>query len=219
MDRLTFDRYVHGIGELERREPLFAAIVDAHGRPPLWERPPGFHTLVHIVAEQKISIDSARAVMQRIEALPGLDVDARRAPLTAAALLEHGPEALVACGLSRGKAGYCLDIARAVLSGRLDLERLERVPDDEVVRRLVAVRGIGPWTAGVYLTLALCRPDGWASGDRALAVGLAECEARDAIPNYPELDARANAWRPWRGVAARLLWHAYLERRARKLPV
>jgi DNA-3-methyladenine glycosylase II len=82
------------------------------------------------------------------------------------------------------------------------------------MEQLIAVRGIGPWTAGVYLLMAMRRPDAWASGDRALAVSLAECDALPGVPSYAELDERAEFWRPYRGAAARVLWHAYLSRRA-----
>lgn len=162
---------------------------------------------MHVVLEQKVSIASALVVMDRVRALcPGLDP---------AAFLALSEEALRAAGVSARKVGYCRSIAEALLGGGLSLPALRRLGDDAVIERLVGVRGIGPWTAGVYLTMALARPDAWPTGDRALAVGVAERFALDAVPDYPALDRMAARWRPWRAVAARLIWHDYLGRRGR----
>lgn len=160
---------------------------------------------MHIVLEQKVSLSSALAVMRRVDALcPSFD---------ARAFLAVPESALREAGVSARKVDYCRALAAAIVDGSLSLTALRRLDDAAVIERLVAVRGIGPWTAGVYLTMALCRPDAWPSGDRALAVGVAERWSLGNVPDYPSLDAMADAWRPWRGVASRLIWHAYLERR------
>ena len=171
----------------------------------MWQRPQTLRTLVHIVLEQKVSLVSALAVMNRVDAL---------CPTFAPAEFLAVPErALREAGISERKVGYCRALAEAIAEGSLSLPALRRLDDAEVIARLTAVRGIGPWTAGVYLTMALSRRDAWPSGDRALAVGVAERWSLDAVPDYPVLDRMAEAWRPWRGVASRLIWHAYLERR------
>lgn len=186
---------------------MFAGLLAAWGQPPLWNREPGFATLVHIVMEQKISLASARAVMQRIESLcPRLLPEA---------FLALEPAALREAGASDAKIGYCRSIASAIIDGSLPLDAFEPLEDAAIMATLVRVRGIGPWTAGVYLTMALCRPDAWPSGDRALAVGVAEAFGLDAVPDYRALDVLADDWRPLRGAASRLIWHAYLGRRGR----
>jgi DNA-3-methyladenine glycosylase II len=190
---------------LAERDSVLSGLSQRWGAPPLWRRPASFRTLVLIVMEQKISLASARAVMQRIDVLCQ--------PFTPQAFLAVDPLMFREAGASHAKIDYCRSIAAALLEKRLVLKSLNTKADAEVIDALVAVRGIGPWTAGVYLTMALCRPDAWPSGDRALAVSVAENWGLDTVPDYPSLDARADAWRPYRGAASRLLWHAYLLRR------
>ena len=177
----------------------------------MWARPATLETLVHVVLEQKVSIESAAAVMARTRELvaPG------GGAFEARALGRVPAEALRGAGMTAAKARCLHALARATLSGALDLEALARRPDDEVVAGLTAVPGIGPWTAGVWLTTVLRRPDAWPPGDRALAVGAVETLGLCAVPSYPELDRLAAGWSPYRGAACRMLWHAYLSRRAR----
>ena len=204
LDRPAIER---GSVVLAARERVFADILESCGPPPLWHRPQSLRTLVHVVLEQKVSLVSALAVMARVDALcPSFD---------AASFLAVPEQALREAGVSARKVTYCRALAEAIVDGSLSLPGLRRLDDAEVVERLRAVRGIGPWTAGIYLTMALARQDAWPSGDRALAVGVAERWALDAVPSYAALDAMAEAWRPWRGVASRLIWHAYLVRRTR----
>jgi len=203
LDRQSLDA---AITILAQRDSVLGSLVQRWGAPPLWRRPASFRTLVLIVMEQKISLASAQAVMQRIDVLCQ--------PFTPQVFLSVEPLMIRKAGASHAKIDYCRSIAAALLEKRLVLESLTNKADAEVVDELVAVRGIGPWTAGVFLTMALCRRDAWPSGDRALAVSVAESWQLDAVPDYPSLDARAEAWRPYRGAASRLLWHAYLSRRA-----
>ena len=177
----------------------------------MWARPATLETLAHVVLEQKISIESAAAVMARVRGLVVPDGGA----FDARALRRVPPDALRACGATAAKARCLHALADAVAAGTLELDALARRPDDEVVAALTAVPGIGPWTAGVWLTTVLRRPDAWPPGDRALAVGAAETLGLDAVPSYPELDRLAARWSPYRGAACRLLWHAYLCRRSR----
>ena len=195
--------------ELAGRDPHLAEVIRRHGLPPLWSRPPGFPTLVHIVLEQQVSLASANAAFGRLRA----SVE----PLTPAGFLELDDAQLLRIGFSRRKTGYVRDLARSIVSGALDLDTLAALPDDEVEMALVARRGIGPWTAAIYLMEALLRPNVWPAQDIALATAVAEVSGRGARPGVAELATMGDAWRPWRSVAARLFWHDYLSRRGRSL--
>jgi DNA-3-methyladenine glycosylase II len=189
---------------LARREPAFAAVLERLGAPPLWDREPGFPTLVHIILEQQVSLASARSAFERLKAaLP---------ELTPAAFQTLDDAQLLAIGFSRQKSGYCRGLAREILEGRIDLDGLAECEDGEVRAALIALKGIGPWTAEIYLLMALLRPDTWPLGDLALASAAKEVFGLNAVPSYPALAQMAEAWRPHRAVAARLLWHHYLSR-------
>lgn len=192
--------------ELAARDPDLAGVVERHGPPPLWAREPGFATLVLLVLEQQVSLASARAAFERLrEALGTVEPHG---------LLGLDDARLRAIGFSRQKAGYVRELAGALLAGALDLDALAGAPDDEIRARLTALRGIGSWTADVYLTMALRRPDAFPSGDLALLVSAGRVKRLDRRPAPQELEALAEPWRPYRAVAARILWHAYLSERA-----
>jgi DNA-3-methyladenine glycosylase II len=163
-------------------------------------------TLVRLVTEQSVSLAAAEAVFGRLE-------QACR-PLAASNLGKMNEHQLRVCGYSMQKAGYLRAIAAAVDDG-FDLAELVRLDDDEARRQLVALRGVGPWTADNYLLFALRRPDVFPEGDRALQVGTAEVKGLAAVPTPKELLTIAEVWRPWRAVAARLIWHHYLSVRGR----
>jgi DNA-3-methyladenine glycosylase II len=196
------------VTELARRDGDLARVVERHGPPPLWAREPGFPTLVHIILEQQVSVASARAAFERLRT-------AVRGPLTPRRFLALDDAALRAAGFSRQKAGYCRQLAASLNAGELDLERVARLGDEEARAELMKVKGVGRWTADIYLLMALGRPDVWPSGDLALAVAAQSVKRLAARPTAPELDALGDAWRPLRAVAARLLWHQYLSERAR----
>jgi len=197
------------VDQLAARDPDLARVVDRHGLPPLWSRPAGFPTLVHIVLEQQVSLASATAAFARLRA----SVE----PLTPDGFLDLDDARLLEIGFSRQKAGYVRDLARAVAGGTLDLDAPARMPDADVERVLVAQRGIGPWTAAIYLMEALLRPDVWPAADIALATAVAEVKGLGQRPNPARLAEMGESWRPWRSVAARLFWHDYLSRRGRRL--
>jgi DNA-3-methyladenine glycosylase II len=204
---LTDESLAAAVRELASQDPDLAAIVERIGHPPMWDRPPGFGTLVHIVLEQQVSLASAQAAFERLAAA----VD----PLAPAGFLALDDGELLAIGFSRQKAGYVRGLARALDSGALDLDRFESLPDDEAHRLLVEVKGIGPWTASIYQLMVLRRPDIWPVADIALATSVAEAKGLAARPNAAQMEAIGSAWRPWRSVAARLFWHDYLKRRGR----
>jgi DNA-3-methyladenine glycosylase II len=125
-------------------------------------------------------------------------------------IIAAGEDALRAAGQTRQKSGYVVGLARDVLEGRLDLDAVAAADDDDARTMLTGVVGIGRWSADIYLLMALRRPDIWPSGDLALAGAMRRAKGMGALPSGPEQVAVAEAWRPWRAVAARLLWHAYL---------
>jgi len=208
--RLTRDSLGLAVRELAARDPDLAAVVERFGPPPLWDRPEGFATLTHIVLEQQVSLASAQAAFDRLRAAAN--------PLTPGRFLEFDDAQLLAIGFSRQKAGYVRELARAVDSGAIDPAGLATLPDDEVRRALVELKGFGPWSASIYLMEALLRPDVWPVGDLALVVAVAEVKRLATRPDADRMEALAEPWRPWRSVAARLFWHDYLCRRGKSLP-
>ena len=201
--RLDEDALHAGVDRLAGSDPDLAGIVARHGPPPLWARQPGFATLVHIILEQQVSLRSAEAALGRLVAAAGA--------VTPDAIAAAGPDRLLEAGLTRQKTRYLVGLADDVSTGRLDLDALERADDEDARRSLVAVVGIGPWTADIYLLMALGRPDIWPTGDLALAAAMRRAKRLAAIPPADEQAAIAVAWRPLRAVAARILWHAYLQ--------
>lgn len=188
--------------ELGAADADFGRVLERWGPPPLWDRDPGFATLVHIILEQQVSLASAAAAMRRLVEAIGAPDPAIFAELTDDQLLE--------IGFSRQKRAYARDLAERVLDGRLDFDELSGRSDSAVRDRLTEVKGIGEWTADVYLLMVLRRPDVWPIGDRALIVAVRELKALLEDPGPEEMIAIGEAWRPWRSVAARLLWHYYL---------
>ncbi len=167
----------------------------------MWERVPGFATLVKLILEQQVSLASGAAAYRRLEA--------RLGTVTPASFLTLDDGELRTIGFSRQKSRYVRLLAAGIVTGDVDVDRLADLDDAEAAEALLMLTGVGPWTAGTYLLFALGRPDAWPSGDRAIVVSLGR--ALDRAPVSPaEADEIAEAWRPWRAVAARLLWHDYL---------
>lgn len=200
--RLDQPRLIEAVHSLAAIDSDLAGIADRHGPPPLWERRPGFETLVGIILEQQVSLASAESARQRLVRAAGA-VDPE-------AIVRIGQEGLRAAGVTRQKARYLVGLAGDVLAGELDLEAAGVADDEEVRTRLVSVLGIGRWTADIYLLMALGRPDIWPTGDLALASAMRRAKGLTALPTGAQQLAIAEPWRPWRAVAARLLWHAYL---------
>ena len=206
--RLTDETLARGLRVLSASDPDLARILDELGPPPVWAREPGFPTLVHIILEQQVSLASARAAYDRLCSLVS--------PLTPEGFLALDDATLKAAGFSRQKTGYGRHLARAIVEGRLDLGALETMPDAAVRAELCNLKGIGPWSAEIYLLMALLRPDAWPVGDIALASAVRDVKGLAAPPAPAALEAIGAAWHPWRAVAARLLWHHYLSRRKPK---
>jgi DNA-3-methyladenine glycosylase II len=205
---LTEARLLAAVRELAARDARLARIVDDYGPPPLWARPPGFPTLARIILEQQVSLASAAALFARFERHCDGTV-------TAARVAESGEAGLLSIGFTRQKARYVVGLARQIECGTVALDRIAHLPDDAARDALVQIPGVGPWTAGVYLLMALRRPDVWPPGDLGLHKSMAEVRGLKVVPRSEQAAAYARRWSPWRAVAARRLWHAYLSRRAK----
>ena len=204
MERLTQRSLRTAAVELGATDPALGASLELYGPPPLWAREPSYATLVHLILEQQVSLASAQAAFDRLTDALGA-VEPRP-------LLRLSDEQLRSIGFSRQKTGYARSLAEAVEDG-FDLATLERLTDDDVRAVLTAHRGIGRWTADIYLTMCLLRPDVWPQGDLALATSARELLGLEHRPNNSQLAAIAERWHPYRAVAARILWHDYLGRR------
>ncbi|MCR9127791.1 MAG: DNA-3-methyladenine glycosylase 2 family protein [Rhodobacteraceae bacterium] len=185
-----------GAAWLARRDPRFAAALERTGPLPLRRRPDGFAELLGAIVSQQVSVASARAIWARMTEAGLADPAAIRAA---------GDDDLRAAGLSRQKMRY----ARALAAAGLDFDDLRAQPTEQVIARLVAVPGIGPWTAEIYAMFSLGRADVFAHGDLALQEAARLLLDLDARPRERQMREIALQWQPWRSVAARLLWAYY----------
>lgn len=189
------------LAALTRADPRFAALLQAAGRPPLRRRPDGFAGLIATIVAQQLSTASAGAILARLTA--AFD------PLTPEAILRARPARLARIGLSAPKIRTLKAIARAVTGGSLALDALGACPADAAHAALIAVHGIGPWTADIYLLSCLGHADAWPAGDLALQEAARMAFALPRRPSAREMTALAEPWRPLRSVAARVLWTYY----------
>lgn len=192
----SLDCVAEGAAWLGQREPAFARALPLVGALPLRREEDGFPALLRAIVGQQVSVASARAIWARLEAM-GLT--------EAAAMAAASDEDLRAAGLSRQKARY----GRALAGAGIDFNRLRAVPDVEVVKTLVAVPGIGIWTAEIYAMFALGRADVFAPGDLALQEAARMLFGLEARPSEKALRQMTDDWSPWRSVAARILWAYY----------
>lgn len=185
-----------GMDWLARAEPRFAQAYALTGPLPLRRRDDGFAALFDAIVSQQVSVASADAIWARLAAAGLTDPDR---------VARASDEDLRACGLSRQKAAY----GRALAQAGIDFERLRQTPTDQVIQTLVAVKGIGTWTAEIYAMFSLGRADVFAPGDLALQESMRRLFELEARPNEKQARAISEAWSPWRAVAARLLWAYY----------
>ena len=178
------------------------AIINAHGYPPMWNRPNTFETLIHIILEQQVSLASALAALNKLRE--------RLGQITPEGLLRLTDEELKACYFSRQKTNYARHLARALQSGELDLQALEKLPDHEVRTRLTALKGIGDWTVDVYLIFVLQRADIFPLGDLAAVNALKRLKKIPKETSREQLVTMIGTWQPHRTIATMLLWHYYL---------
>lgn len=195
--------------ELAERDLIFKNILLQHSYPPMWTRPASFATLIHIVLEQQVSLASARAAFNKLKEKIG--------QVTPARLLKLSDEELRACYFSRQKTVYARHLAEAFLSKKIQLNKLSTSHDDIVRGILKQVKGIGDWTADVYLLFALQRTDVFPIGDLAMVNALKEVKQLPAKTSKEDMLTLAEPWRPYRSIAAYLLWHHYIKTRNIKL--
>jgi DNA-3-methyladenine glycosylase II len=205
---LNEDAFAQGVRVLVDRDAHLAEVVQKYGLPPLWVREPGFPTFVYIILEQQVSLASAKAAFDR------LNIAVR--PLTPRRFLKLTDDELLRIGFSRQKTLYTRLLAESLARGYFDLRNLHDLHDDAARKMLVAFKGIGTWTADIYLLSALRRPDIWPIGDLALATAVQEVKRLRQRPSPEKLEKMSALWKPWRAVAARLFWHHYLRKRGKQ---
>lgn len=206
--RLTLETFNKALTILARRDTDLAGVIEKHGNPPIWRRAPGFDTLVLLILEQQVSLASARAAYDRLTVAAGGLTPEKMGVLSDAKFR--------AAGVSRQKTRYIRHLSDCLIDGTVKLDRLPRLDDDAVREHLIQVKGIGAWTADVYLLMSLMRPDIWPVGDIALQAAAHSIKGLDARPDQDQLTEIGEQWRPWRSVAARILWHHYLSTPGRK---
>lgn len=198
---LNEDTLAEGLKALGRMDSDVARALEEAGPPELRSREPGFEALLGAIVSQQISKAAAQTVWDRLAAAA--------APLCPETVLALDDDALRAAGLSRQKANYARGLAEAVVNNTIDLDGLVELPDGAVVEQLVTMKGIGRWSAEIYLLFALGRPDAFPADDLALMIGAQRLKRLEDRPNRTALTEIAETWRPWRGPAALLLWHYY----------
>ena len=209
MTPLTTTSLRRAARSLSEEHAIFARVHDLYGPPPLWDREPGFATLLQIILEQQVSLASAKACFDKLTARLG---EVR--PETVVTLDDAEMKAV---GFSRQKTAYARHLSEALINRHIDLDELASLPDAEVKAGLMSLKGVGEWTSDIYLLMALLRPDVMPKGDIALHAAYHKLTGK-ARPTSDEFILLAEQWRPYRSVAARLLWHFYLsERRKRAL--
>jgi DNA-3-methyladenine glycosylase II len=207
--RYAPERLAEGLSALAA-EPVFAAILEKAGPPRFRRRRNGFATVLHIILEQQVSIDAAAAMFRRLSG-------ACR-PLSPQRLLELDDATLRVCGFSRQKMDYARRFADCVVSGGFDFGRLAAADDETALAQLCAIRGIGRWSAEIYLIFALGRADVWPAADLGLKIAVGDRLGGGSPLDEPALRQEGEKWRPWRSVAACLFWQCYLDARGRRAP-
>jgi DNA-3-methyladenine glycosylase II len=197
----TTDSIRAAVEALAEREKAFAGVVNKHGIPEPRRSDPGAHTLLRTIVGQQVSVAAARSMWAKLEAAFG-------SPPDLTMLLAATDEELRAAGISRQKAGYIRSLAELVISGDLDLDALP-ADNEEAIALLTKIKGIGRWSAEIYLLFAEGRPDVWPAGDLAVQIEIGRLFGLKDKPSEKHLREIAEAWRPHRGAAAILAWHSY----------
>ena len=187
-----------GVTALVKSCAHMARICALAGDPPLRRRPSGFNGLVRVITSQQLSVASAEAIW--------LSLEAAVEPFTPSRFLATPEQDLRAAGLSKIKISTLRGLAEAIDTGSLDLDALSEETEDVIHARLTALKGIGPWTADIYILFCLARADAWSPGDLALQVAVKDALELEAKPDQVLMKELAEAWRFWRAVAARMLW-------------
>lgn len=202
ISQFTSTNYQAICSKLALADPDLQKIIDTHGYPPFWSRPNSFESLVHIILEQQVSLASALSALNKLRE--------RVQEIAPARILLLTDEEMRACYVSRQKNGYIKYLAEALLSGQLNLDEFHHLPDDEIRAKLVALKGIGNWTADVYLMFALQRADIFPIGDLAVVNAIKRVKQLPTETTREEMVEIAAKWQPYRTLASMLLWHYYL---------
>lgn len=203
---LTIDEtnFTAAVNVLCRKDKDLARVVENYGEPPLFARPAGFDTLVYIILEQQVSMASAKAAFDKLQRHLG--------KVTPESFLTLEDFELKTIGFSRQKMLYSRELAEAIVEKRLNLHALDQLPDDAVKTELTKIKGIGHWTAEIYLLMCLLRADVFPIGDLGVIVGAQKVKNLPERPNAAQLGKISQKWKPFRAVATRILWHYYLSR-------
>ncbi|QGN55346.1 DNA-3-methyladenine glycosylase [Novosphingobium sp. Gsoil 351] len=198
---LTAERIKAGLDHVATLEPLIGAAIERAGYPEPRFRSTGYVTLLRTIVGQQVSVAAAASVWNKLAALLGDDIPPE-------ALLAADFDSLRACGFSRQKQGYARSLCELVVSGELDLDALP-ADDEAAIAELTRIKGIGRWSAEIYLLFAEGRPDIWPAGDLAVQAGLAKLLGLETRPDEKAARLLAEPWRPHRGAAAIFTWHCY----------
>ena len=211
MMHLTFNagNFKRLCNKLAAGDPQLKAIIQQYGHPPMWTRPATFQTLILFILEQQVSLAAAYAAFKKLKEKTGY--------VTPSKILALSDEELRSCYFSRQKIVYARELANAVIKKQLVLKQLTHQPGEEVRVQLKKIKGIGDWTVDVYLMHSLQRTDLFPLGDIALVNSLKETKQLHKQVTKEEMLAVAEAWRPYRTIAAMILWHAYIQKRGIKL--
>lgn len=207
----TFDEnnFTLFCNQLAKKDADLKLIIDTHGHPPIFRRTPNFETLIHLILEQQVSLASAKAALKKLKEKIGSFTPQKIISLTDAELR--------GCYFSRQKTMYAKHLAEAILTKQLNLKALAAAPDETVRTELKKIKGIGDWTTDVYLMMALQRTNLFPIGDIALVNSMKEVKQLANHTPKDELLLIAEKWKPYRTIAAYLLWHAYIKKRNIKI--
>ena len=173
------------------------------GVPPLWARRPGFATLIKIIIEQQVSLASAKAINDRLQQYIQ--------PFTPEKIIDIGVAGLQKLGITKQKSSYCINVAEAVIYDKFRLASLNALDDFKARQTLIQIKGVGFWTADIYLLMAMRRPDIWPNGDIALAKAMKKIKRLKSLPDNDRQLKISEKWKPFRAVAARMLWQHYIK--------
>lgn len=210
VDRLDAHTFEEACGLLASEDAAIAEAIGRFGIPEFWQRDPGLGSLVLLILEQQVSLESGAAMYRRLANATG--------GVTVESLEELGVDGMRSIGITRQKSGYLHTLAGLVSSGEFDIDSLETDAWPMAREKLLALNGVGPWTADAYLLSALRFPDMFPIGDRALQVGAGEVLGMGSTPDESQLEVLGKPWRPVRAAAARIIWHSYLSERGRVEP-
>jgi DNA-3-methyladenine glycosylase II len=191
------------VKRLSKIDTDLSAIFYLDGVPPLWARRSGFATLIRIIIEQQVSLSSAKALNDKLHK--------SIKPFTPAQFIKLGISELRNLGVTRQKSSYCINVAEAVTYDKFSFKSLNKLEDFNARQMLMTIKGVGSWTADIYLLMAMRRPDIWPNGDIALAKAMKKVKRLKSLPDNDKQLQISEKWKPYRAVAARMLWQHYIK--------